>query len=231
MKGREWWAEYKAYVYVALAVCVLSWMGVHGLRALGVVLLIGGVVVLTGWGKWNKMAQVYLTGPGEVMEPSEREDATMPKHRADAVVTYPGKPMVVVSVATTPSKIVLSFGDGREWHGTYPADGRFHLTEDASSSHSFLEPGPSLSDISYVHVVSVPSRWTRRNSSENSGPPAETRSSSRRQLNEKARWRWGYSVSGPLLRSCSPSRDPALRRSFRGLGRTPQSFCGTYRRR
>ncbi|MGA2384447.1 MAG: hypothetical protein ABSD56_02165 [Bryobacteraceae bacterium] len=156
MKGREWWAEYKAYVYVALAVCVLSWMGVHGLRALGVVLLIGGVVVLTGWGKWNKMAQVYLTGPGEVMEPSEREDATMPKHRADAVVTYPGKPMVVVSVATTPSKIVLSFGDGREWHGTYPADGRFHLTEDASSSHSFLEPGPSLSDISYVHVVSVP---------------------------------------------------------------------------
>ena len=67
----------------------------------------------------------------------------MPKKRVDAVVGYPDQPMVVTSVATTNTLIVLSIGDGRKEHYTYPPDGRFHITpEDGGSESSLLRAGP-----------------------------------------------------------------------------------------
>jgi hypothetical protein len=84
----------------------------------------------------------------------------MPKKRAAfAVVTYPGQPMVVASVATTKDMFILALGDGREEHYTYPPDGRFHITpEDQSSGRSFFAPGPAYADLSYyrIAIVAVP---------------------------------------------------------------------------
>jgi hypothetical protein len=68
----------------------------------------------------------------------------MPKRRADAVVNYPGQAKVVASVATTKDMIVLTLGDGREEHYTYPPDGRFHLTEETGErGKAFFAPAPA----------------------------------------------------------------------------------------
>lgn len=82
----------------------------------------------------------------------------MAKKRADVVVAYPNDPKVVASVSTTPKMMVLSLGDGREEHYTYPLDGRFHVTTNDDSSRSFFAPGPAYSNLSYHRyaLVAVP---------------------------------------------------------------------------
>jgi hypothetical protein len=83
----------------------------------------------------------------------------MPRRRADAVVDYPGQPKVVASVATTRSVIVLTVGDGRQEHYTYPEDGRFHVTEeDPSRGRAFFAPGPPYDQLDYRRfaIVLVP---------------------------------------------------------------------------
>jgi len=81
----------------------------------------------------------------------------MPKKRADAVIAYPTIPMIVASVATTESMIILSLGDGRKAHYTYPPDGRFHITpEEGTSNRSFFEPGPAYTDLNYYPMALVP---------------------------------------------------------------------------
>jgi len=83
----------------------------------------------------------------------------MTKRRAEAIVEFPGQAAVVASVATMKNVIVLSLGDGRREHYTYPADGRFHITPDApNSAHSFFAPGPPLDDLDYrrLAIVAVP---------------------------------------------------------------------------
>ena len=91
----------------------------------------------------------------------------MPKRRADAVVDYPGQPKVVASVATTQTKIVLTLGDGRQEHYTYPQDGRFHVTEeDGLRGRAFFAPGPPYEQLDYrrfaiVVVPADPSKLVR----------------------------------------------------------------------
>ena len=91
----------------------------------------------------------------------------MAKKRASAVVAFPNDPKIIASVATTPRMIILSFGDGREEHWTYPPDGRFHVTpHDPSSSRSYIEPGPAYEDLAYhpldrVRVPHEPSQISR----------------------------------------------------------------------
>src|SRR5215470_7137129 len=92
----------------------------------------------------------------------------MPKTRAAAVVDYPNQPMTVASVATTKNMIILSLGDGRNEHYTYPPDGNFHVTPEAGGSgRSFFEPGPAYNNLSYhpiarVTVPTDPAELTRR---------------------------------------------------------------------
>ena len=52
--------------------------------------------------------------------------------------------------------MVLSLGDGREEHYTYPADGRFHITPEAGTSgRSFFAPGPAYDNLSYHRLALV----------------------------------------------------------------------------
>jgi len=81
----------------------------------------------------------------------------MAKKKVEAVVAYPDRSCIVASVATTKTLIVLSLGDRREEHYTYPPDGRFHITPDAASSaHSFFAPGPSFDHLDYRRLTIVP---------------------------------------------------------------------------
>lgn len=83
----------------------------------------------------------------------------MTKRRADAVVQYPGQPKIVASVATTEAMIVLTLGDGRNEHYTYPPDGRFHLTlEDETKGKAFFAPGPPYDQLDYRRfaIITVP---------------------------------------------------------------------------
>lgn len=80
----------------------------------------------------------------------------MSNRRAEVVVGYPGQPMIVASVATTPSMVVVSLGEGREEHLTYPPDGRFHLTpHNRASARSYFEPGPAYEGLSYHPLARV----------------------------------------------------------------------------
>src|SRR5262245_31088073 len=82
----------------------------------------------------------------------------MPR-KAYAVVEFPDQQLVAASVSTTRSMIVLTLGDGREEHYTYPADGQFHITShNTPSIHSFFAPGPSFDDLSYhrLSLITVP---------------------------------------------------------------------------
>ncbi|SRR6266508_2303911 len=74
---------------------------------------------------------------------------------ATAVVAYPTQSMIIASVATTQNLIVISYGDGRKEHGTYPPNGRFHVTFEGErdSRHSFVTPGPAYSELTYYPVV------------------------------------------------------------------------------
>ncbi len=65
--------------------------------------------------------------------------------------------MIVASVATTPNLLVLSLGDGRPEHYTYPPNGRFHMTpEDGTTTHSFFAPGPRFDSLEYHRLAIVP---------------------------------------------------------------------------
>jgi hypothetical protein len=52
--------------------------------------------------------------------------------------------------------IIVTHGDGREEHYTYPADGRFHVTPHGPDSlRSFLAPGPAYSDVTYHPLARI----------------------------------------------------------------------------
>src|SRR6266540_1205970 len=76
---------------------------------------------------------------------------------ATAVVAYPTQSMIIASVATTQNLIVISYGDGRKEHGTYPPNGRFHVTFEGErdSRHSFVTPGPVYSELTYYPLARV----------------------------------------------------------------------------
>jgi len=80
------------------------------------------------------------------------------KKRADAVVNYPGQQKVVASVATTKDMLVLTLGDERPEHYTYPPSGDFHVTMNDASSRSFFAPGPAFPNLDYYRfaLVAVP---------------------------------------------------------------------------
>jgi len=82
----------------------------------------------------------------------------MATKRADVVVGYPGQPKVVASVSTTPDMLILSLGDGRQEHYTYPPDGHFHITTNDGSSRSFFAPGPAYAELDYHRfaIITVP---------------------------------------------------------------------------
>jgi hypothetical protein len=80
----------------------------------------------------------------------------MAKKRAEVVVKYPQCTKIVASVATTKSMIIVTHGDGRQEHSTYPPDGRFHVTPHHSdSARSFLDAGPAYSDLTYFPLAKI----------------------------------------------------------------------------